>query len=67
MLGHEGEGVSTALQARCSLSLRIPQPGGEESLNVGAAADFGGVFGRQAVDVIRIDAGLFERSRRKRR
>ena len=38
VLGHEGEGVSAALQARCSLSLRIPQPGGEESLNVGAAA-----------------------------
>lgn len=38
VLGHEGEGVSAALQARCSLSLCIPQPGGEESLNVGAAA-----------------------------
>ena len=38
VLGHEGEGVSAALQARCCLSLRIPQPGGEESLNVGAAA-----------------------------
>jgi TrmH family RNA methyltransferase len=38
VLGHEGEGVSSALQALCSLSLRIPQPGGEESLNVGAAA-----------------------------
>ena len=38
VLGHEGEGVSATLQARCSLSLRIPQPGGEESLNVGAAA-----------------------------
>ncbi len=38
VLGHEGEGVSSALQARCSQSLRIPQPGGEESLNVGAAA-----------------------------
>ncbi|MDO9313838.1 MAG: RNA methyltransferase [Burkholderiaceae bacterium] len=38
VLGHEGEGVSAALQVRCSLTLRIPQPGGEESLNVGAAA-----------------------------
>ena len=38
VLGHEGEGVSAALQARCRQSLRIPQPGGEESLNVGAAA-----------------------------
>lgn len=38
VLGHEGQGVSAALQARCSLTLRIPQPGGEESLNVGAAA-----------------------------
>lgn len=38
VLGHEGEGVSAAVQARCSAALRIPQPGGEESLNVGAAA-----------------------------
>ncbi|MDL2337629.1 MAG: RNA methyltransferase [Pseudomonadota bacterium] len=38
VLGHEGEGVSAALQSRCSQSVRIPQPGGEESLNVGAAA-----------------------------
>ncbi|MFM9917273.1 MAG: TrmH family RNA methyltransferase [Rhizobacter sp.] len=37
VLGHEGEGVSAALQAQCALTLRIPQPGGEESLNVGAA------------------------------
>ncbi|MET0336022.1 MAG: RNA methyltransferase [Rhizobacter sp.] len=38
VLGHEGQGVSPALQARCSLTLRIAQPGGEESLNVAAAA-----------------------------
>lgn len=38
VMGHEGQGVSAALQARCSLTLRIAQPGGEESLNVAAAA-----------------------------
>jgi TrmH family RNA methyltransferase len=38
VLGHEGQGVQPALMARCSLTLRIPQPGGEESLNVAAAA-----------------------------
>lgn len=38
VLGHEGEGVSAALQSRCSQSLRIAQPGGEESLNVAVAA-----------------------------
>ena len=38
VLGHEGEGVSAALQSRCSQTLRIAQPGGEESLNVAAAA-----------------------------
>jgi len=38
VLGHEGQGVSPALLARCALQLRIPQPGGEESLNVAAAA-----------------------------
>jgi TrmH family RNA methyltransferase len=38
VLGHEGQGVSAGLEARCSLTLRIAQPGGEESLNVGAAA-----------------------------
>jgi TrmH family RNA methyltransferase len=37
-MGHEGQGVSSALEARCSLTLRIAQPGGEESLNVAAAA-----------------------------
>ena len=38
VLGHEGQGVSPTLAARCAATLRIPQPGGEESLNVGAAA-----------------------------
>ena len=38
VLGHEGQGVSPGLMARCAESLRIPQPGGEESLNVAAAA-----------------------------
>ncbi len=38
VLGHEGQGVSASLMQRCSQSLRIPQPGGEESLNVAAAA-----------------------------
>ena len=38
VLGHEGQGVSAALQALASQSVRIAQPGGEESLNVAAAA-----------------------------
>ena len=38
VLGHEGQGVSEALLQRCALQVRIPQPGGEESLNVAAAA-----------------------------
>ena len=37
-LGHEGQGVSAALAAMAALSVRIAQPGGEESLNVAAAA-----------------------------
>lgn len=37
-LGHEGQGVSAALEARASLHVRIAQPGGEESLNVATAA-----------------------------
>ncbi|MCH8178613.1 MAG: RNA methyltransferase [Proteobacteria bacterium] len=37
VMGHEGQGVSEALQARCTLTVTIPQPGGEESLNVAAA------------------------------
>ncbi|MBL0726747.1 RNA methyltransferase [Piscinibacter sp. HJYY11] len=38
VMGHEGQGMSAGLAARCVQTLRIPQPGGEESLNVGAAA-----------------------------
>ena len=38
VLGHEGQGVSNALQALAKLHVRIAQPGGEESLNVAAAA-----------------------------
>ncbi|PXW98661.1 TrmH family RNA methyltransferase [Sphaerotilus hippei] len=37
VFGHEGQGVAPALMERCQLTLRIPQPGGEESLNVAAA------------------------------
>lgn len=37
-LGHEGQGVGPDLMARASLFVRIAQPGGEESLNVAAAA-----------------------------
>jgi TrmH family RNA methyltransferase len=38
VFGHEGRGVAPELMARCALTLRIAQPGGEESLNVAAAA-----------------------------
>ncbi|MBA4260622.1 MAG: rRNA methyltransferase [Comamonadaceae bacterium] len=38
VLGHEGQGVSPALESLASRSVRITQPGGEESLNVAAAA-----------------------------
>ena len=38
VLGHEGQGVSPALEAQAALRIRIAQPGGEESLNVAAAA-----------------------------
>ena len=37
-LGHEGQGVSADLEALARWHVRIAQPGGEESLNVGAAA-----------------------------
>lgn len=37
-LGHEGQGVSAAVQQRAAQQVRIAQPGGEESLNVAAAA-----------------------------
>ena len=38
VLGHEGQGVSPAWAGLAARSLRIAQPGGEESLNVAAAA-----------------------------
>ncbi len=37
-MGHEGQGVSAELFARAKFFARIGQPGGEESLNVAAAA-----------------------------
>ena len=37
-LGHEGQGVSPELEAMAQNHIRIAQPGGEESLNVAAAA-----------------------------
>jgi RNA methyltransferase, TrmH family len=38
VFGHEGQGVAPELMARAALTVRIGQPGGEESLNVAAAA-----------------------------
>ncbi len=38
VFGHEGQGVSPVLAARAAGFVRIVQPGGEESLNVAAAA-----------------------------
>lgn len=38
VFGHEGQGVDAALMQQCTLTVRIPQPGGEESLNVASAA-----------------------------
>ncbi len=37
-LGHEGQGVCAELETMATLRVRIAQPGGEESLNVAAAA-----------------------------
>ena len=37
-MGHEGQGVCPELMDRASVHVRIGQPGGEESLNVAAAA-----------------------------
>lgn len=37
-MGHEGQGVGEAVEALAAQHVRIAQPGGEESLNVGAAA-----------------------------
>jgi TrmH family RNA methyltransferase len=38
VMGHEGQGVSEHLMAKAAIKVRIAQPGGEESLNVAAAA-----------------------------
>ena len=38
VFGNEGQGIDAALLERCVLAVRIPQPGGEESLNAAAAA-----------------------------
>lgn len=38
VMGHEGQGVGASVAALASRSVRIIQPGGEESLNVAAAA-----------------------------
>ena len=38
LMGHEGQGISAELAAMASMQVRITQPGGEESLNVAAAA-----------------------------
>lgn len=38
LLGHEGQGVRSDLMAQAAQTVRVIQPGGEESLNVAAAA-----------------------------
>jgi TrmH family RNA methyltransferase len=38
VFGHEGQGVGEPLLSSCQATLRIPQPGGGDSLNVAAAA-----------------------------
>ena len=38
LMGHEGQGVDAALASQARAHIRIAQPGGEESLNVAAAA-----------------------------
>jgi len=38
IFGHEGQGVSAQLNALAQSHVRIAQPGGQESLNVAAAA-----------------------------
>lgn len=38
VLGHEGQGVASAIVEQAAQRIRIAQPGGEESLNVAAAA-----------------------------
>jgi TrmH family RNA methyltransferase len=38
VFGHEGQGVAPHWEERATVAVRIAQPGGEESLNVAAAA-----------------------------
>lgn len=38
VMGHEGQGVGADIMALCAQTVSIPQPGGEESLNVAVAA-----------------------------
>ena len=38
ILGSEAEGLDPAIQKACDLRVRIPQPGGIDSLNVSVAA-----------------------------
>ncbi|MFA6616473.1 MAG: RNA methyltransferase, partial [Hydrogenophaga sp.] len=38
VMGHEGQGVAPQIEAMAADAVRIAQPGGEESLNVAAAA-----------------------------
>jgi TrmH family RNA methyltransferase len=38
VMGHEGQGIRPSLLERAQVQVRIGQPGGEESLNVAAAA-----------------------------
>lgn len=38
VMGHEGQGVGAEVMALCTQTVSIPQPGGEESLNVAVAA-----------------------------
>ena len=38
VFGHEGQGLAADVVSACALRVRIAQPGGEESLNVAAAA-----------------------------
>ena len=54
VMGHEGQGVSELLMAKAAVKVRIAQPGGEESLNVAAAAaiclHFSSMQGKTAAD-----------------
>ncbi|MGE0100302.1 MAG: TrmH family RNA methyltransferase [Hydrogenophaga sp.] len=61
VLGHEGQGVSTLLEALADRAVRIAQPGGEESLNVAAAAAIclhASVVGEGAGGSLPLGAGL---------